>query len=217
MGSLMPPQDLTVDVARRAPVRARQGGGERSCFLTPFDALYAREVASWVRSDRELIWLAPSTPGPLTVQKVLAWGKNRDHCFLFWNGLQDVPIAYAELNKMSERPQTMWIGHFVLDPAHRGRSYGTQFARAMLASAFLACAATDVLLVVFPDNVAAIRCYERAGMAVVGRERKYFETIGEEYGFLRMGMHRARFCRLVAANQMPDKPLPFYTHFNCSN
>jgi hypothetical protein len=89
--------------------------------------------------------------------------------------------------------------------------YGFWFAKALLAAAFVRYAATDVLLVVFPDNLGAIRCYERAGMAVIGREEKYFETTHQRYLFLRMGIKRARYLELAAAGRLPTEPPPFRT------
>jgi ribosomal protein S18 acetylase RimI-like enzyme len=105
----------------------------------------------------------------------------------------------------------MWIGHFVVDPTQRGQSHGFLLAKALLAAAFGQYAATDVLLVVFPENLGAIRCYERAGMVVNGREEKYFETTHRRHCFLRMGINRAKYLRLAAAGRLPTEPLPFHT------
>ncbi|MBN2561849.1 MAG: GNAT family N-acetyltransferase [Phycisphaerae bacterium] len=198
--------DPTVDAANGRAMTAPVSAPARQGLVTPFDALYAPKIASWVQSDEELTWLAPGTRPPLTAHKVMNWGNDRGRRLLFWGGRQDEPIGYSELNNMPGSPRQMWIGHFVLAPAHRGRAYGSQFARALLALAFRECSATDVLLVVFPENVAAIRCYERAGMVVTGRERKYFQATGNEHTFLRMGITRTRYRRLVAVRQLPAEP-----------
>ncbi len=179
--------------------------------LTDFTDDYASFVASWVRSEAELLWLAPGTPPPLTAEKVAAWKQERRERLLLWNGRDDHPIAYAELNDMPHARFQMWIGHFLLNPAHRGRAWGVRFAQALLARAFLECGASDVLLVVFPDNVRAIRCYERAGMIEMGQERKRFKTTGREHLFTRMGINRGRYRRLVAAGKMPADPLPMHS------
>ena len=63
---------------------------------------------------------------------------------------------------------------------------------ALAERAFSHHAATEVLLVVFPDNLSAVRCYERAGMSVQGQERKIFPATGKEHLFLRMGIHISR-------------------------
>lgn len=204
--------DATRRGAERRPAPSPAAGGDSSHLLTLFGPRHADLITSWVRSRQELTWLAPSTTHPLTAAKVLTWGEGRDHRILFWSGRHDTPSGYAELNKMPGRPHQMWIGHFIVDPAHRGLSYGSCFARALLGCAFQQYAALNVLLVVFPDNTAAIQCYKRAGMTVVGRESKYFDTTGEEHEFLRMSINRDQFRRLVAVGQMPARPLPFHRH-----
>jgi hypothetical protein len=102
----------------------------------------------------------------------------------------------------------MWIGHFIVDPRQRGRAWGARFAQALLSHAFIAEAAAKVLLVVFPENRRAIRCYQRAGMLVTGSERKYFESTGRAHQFLRMEIRPARFRRLVSDGVYSGRPTP---------
>lgn len=196
----------TEPTGRQAAV-ARATAPVKPLFLTPFAPSYAEDITSWVRDERELTWLAPGTVPPLTPEKVVAWGKDRDRRLLLWQPGADEPIGYAELNKMPVYAAQMWIGHFVLDPRRRGRSLGHCFAAALLASAFLECAATEVLLVVFPDNRSAIRCYERSGFQVAGQETKFFKTTQREHLFLRMSITATRFYQMAAAGRLPGKPL----------
>ena len=167
-----------------------------TAFLTTFDDAYAQCVTSWVRGQQELLWLAPGTVWPLTADKVMAWGQERRRRFLLWVEDAQRPVGYAELNEMVGRPDQMWIGHFIVDPAQRGTGFGTRFAKELVARAFLDHAASEVLLVVFPDNAGAIRCYERAGMKSMGRERKYFKATACEHYVVRMGISEGRFRRL---------------------
>ncbi|RIK63806.1 MAG: hypothetical protein DCC65_15305 [Planctomycetota bacterium] len=193
---------MTLERATRPP--ARPAGPH----LIPFSEGRAALIASWVRSDAELLWLAPGTPPPLTAEKVLLWGEERRQRLMLRNGRDETPIAYAELNEMPGHRRQMWIGHFLLDPAQRGRSWGVRFAQALLAAAFESQGATDVLLVVFPENERAIRCYERAGFLQLGQERKHFKSTGREHLFTRMGISRSRFRKLTSMGRMPAEPLP---------
>lgn len=176
--------------------------------LSLFEPQYAPLIASWVRSEQELTWLAPGTAPPLTPEKMVAWSKASDRRFMLWpEGLLQ-PISYGELNNMPDRTDQVWIGHFLVDPAHRGRRHGTRFVQALLGCAFQRLGAREVLLVVFPDNVGAIRCYQRVGMTPAGYERKRFEATGREHVFLRMTINASAYRDLVAAGQMPgDLPL----------
>lgn len=177
-------------------------------YFTYFATPYAEAIASWVRNDRELTWLAPGTPAPLTAEKVLAWSKDFTRRLLFWSNTVESSLGYAELNPMPSRGSQMWIGHFVIAPEFRGCSLGYKFASALLSAAFLNHMATSVVLVVFPDNDVAIRCYERVGMIVTGQETKFFDTTQREHVFLRMEITAGRYHNLVAAGRLPSVCLP---------
>lgn len=201
------PANIKGGIAGLVEPAAQETSVSEGEFLSYFDPAYSAHVAAWIRSELELNWLAPGTPWPLTAAKVAAWGEERRERFLLWNGRDDTPIGYAELNEMPKTRDQMWIGHFVLDPACRGQSWGVRFAQALLARAFAERLATDVLLVVIPENLRAIRCYQRAGMINLGQERKHFKSTGREYLFNRMGISRGRFKKLTGQGQMPGTPL----------
>ncbi|MBI5764689.1 MAG: GNAT family N-acetyltransferase [Planctomycetes bacterium] len=177
--------------------------------MLPFTDAHAHDVASWVLNDRELLWLAPGTPPPLTVQKVLSWGLEHRCRMLLSVDDCSTPLGYAELNMMPSRVDQFWIGHFILSPEFRGIGMGYRFAQALLAHAFVKLNACDVLLVVFPENHLAIRCYTRAGFVSLGREHKYFELTGRRHEFLRMGIHVARYRRLVHAGKLSTVPVAY--------
>lgn len=177
--------------------------------LSPFVDACARDVATWIDEDRELLWLAPGTPPPLTAEKVLAWGQERRQRMLLWLNSEPRPVGYAELNEMPSRADQLWVGHFILNPEFRGKGLGFRFAEALLARAFVELGACDVLLVVFPENTPAIRCYERAGFVSLGREHKHFEATGRRHEFLRMGIHVARYRQLVQAGNLSNVPVAY--------
>ena len=197
-----PPGISRQDFRSRRPTP--DDGGWR---LSPFDILYAPSIASWVRSARELTWLAPATPPPLSTAKVVGWKRNGGERLLLWTDATDAPIAYAELNEMPSRPRHLWIGHLLVDPAFRGRGIGQRFVQALLVRAFTELNAREVLLVVVPENRPAIRCYQASGMIVTGQERKTFERVRREFVFIRMAINRRRFNRFVAAGRLPNRPV----------
>ena len=161
-------------------------------FLRRFQDADANYIPAWITSELELTYLAPGTVGPLTPQKIIDWGKDREHRFVLCHPDVNAPFGYSELNRMPNRVDQMWIGHFIVDPTYRGQSLGTRCVSALVERAFSYHAATEVLLVVFPDNLPAVRCYERAGMTAQGQERKIFPATGKEHLFLRMGVHISR-------------------------
>ena len=166
----------------------RPGDPGPACYLARFEPAWAGTVAGWVRSDEELFWLAPATAPPLTAEKVLAWLRtDRDAYLLRW-GQAAEPIGYAELGQMPDTADQMWLGHFVIAPAQRGRGLGGQFMQLLLDAARRRHRARRICLIVFPHNVAAIRCYQRAGLQSSGYERRYFHTTGRHHRLLRMSI-----------------------------
>lgn len=181
-----------LDRELNAPQPAADGPIASLC-LTSFDELYASRVASWVTSTEELLWLAPGTIPPLTPSKVVAWGKERRNRYMLWDIAASEPVGYTELNPMPDTATQMWVGHFLLSPSVRGHSLGTRFAHALLDVAFSRFKTTEVLLVVFPNNAPAIRCYEKVGFEHRGEEYKHFKTTGRTHLLLRMSIDAQRF------------------------
>lgn len=173
-------------IATRFPEPARLG----NLRIRPFEVHRAASVASWIRSDEELFHLAPSTIAPLTAGKVVGWTRGHGHALSLC--LDEAAVGYAELNPMADDPDHYWLGHVIIDPEQRGSGLGSHFVRALLAHAFDTLAARRVSLVVFPDNVAAVRCYHSAGMRRTGFERHRF-------GMLR------RFHRLARFECLPEQ------------
>jgi len=173
-----------------AEVRSERGSDEsrRACHLVRFTKEWAPAIVRWVQSDRELFWLAPATAPPLTAEKVLGWLREDRHAYLLWLGDADQPIGYAELGVMPGEPDQMWLGHCLIAPSHRGCGLGRQFVGLLSRAARRRHAARRLLLVVFPDNAAAIRCYQQEGFSMRGQERRYFETTGRRHRLLRMAL-----------------------------
>ncbi len=180
----------------------------RDLCIAGYSAAHARYVQSWIRSDRELLWLAPATPPPVTAEKVDGWSRADQHRFLLWNAPLNRPVGYAELDFLSPARDQMWIGHFILAPQVRGCGLSLTFASTLLHLAFDRFEAARVLLLVFPDNAAAVRCYTRVGFTADGEERKQFEHDDSVHVLLRMVLDRARYRRLAGSAAIPPRHLP---------
>jgi RimJ/RimL family protein N-acetyltransferase len=155
----------------------------------------AQTVADWVEDDRELLWLAPSTPAPLTAEKVLAWTQERGKPFVMCGEDEEVPLGYAELNPLRNRANHRWIGHIILAPAWRRRGLGVSFIRLLLDHAFHDLRADLVSLIVFPNNRQAIRCYLEAGFKFQEEQYHQFGQPAKSY----------RMLHLVSAPPVPAK------------
>ncbi len=153
--------------------------------LTPFVPAAGEHVASWVRSPAEAYWVAPRTPPPLTADVVRSWsGADRSQWLL--TDPQGRWAGYGEVNVLSGAKREYWLGHLLVDPARRGRGLGLALTTGLLSYAEHTLQARRVVLVVFRENTAAVRCYAAAGLRVEGFERQYFDSYGRTENLLRM-------------------------------
>ncbi len=173
-------------------VYARKG----SSYLAPFDDALAPFVAAWVQDRHELFWLAPKTAPPLTAAKMADWpGPGGCPMLLHRDGSSE-PRGYIELNPMPHESRHLWLGHCLIRPRWRGTGLGREMVQLLLEQAFVHRAAESVSLVVFPDNVCAIRCYRASGFLQVGEQVKFFPTTNRRHCMLVMRITRRQYAVL---------------------
>jgi RimJ/RimL family protein N-acetyltransferase len=171
---------------------------ETTLELRSFGIEFGGTVAGWVRSEAELRWLAPTTVPPLTAAKVVGWTKPTDRPLLMFENGEGVPAGYAELNPLQSQAGQLWLGHVVVDPARRGRGLGKQFSRRLLQAAFADGEVERVVLIVFPDNTAAVRCYRACGFEIACEERHRFRPGQAVCRMLRLEISREGYTRCYA-------------------
>lgn len=154
--------------------------------LRPFHGADADVIVTWVTSPHDTYWLAPRTAPPLTREKVRAWGGPLREQLVLATPDADDAIGYGEVNVLHRNRAEYWLGHIVLDPRERGRGLGVAFTEALLRHAFRRYAAVRVTLVVFEENVPAVRCYRAAGMHDDGHETHFFPAYQRYERLLRL-------------------------------
>lgn len=159
-------------------------------YLAAFDPLIAPMIVSWVQDTHELFWLAPKTIPPLTPAKVVAWPGAYGGPMLLYCKQQAEPIGYVELNPMPGQQGHLWMGHCLVQPERRGAGLGRLMVELLLEKAFSNNGAKIVSLVVFPDNIPAIRCYRTNGFRHMGEQCKYFPSIRRQHCMLEMRLTR---------------------------
>ncbi len=155
--------------------------------FTPADATL---VSAWLADPQDAYWAAPRTRPPITPQRVLAWKRPGHRQYILYDPQRGLAVGYGELNTLRHRSGDYWLGHLVVDPQQRGRGYGLALTRQLIRQAFAHHRARRVLLVVFPENAAAIRCYQRAGMRPDGYELHHFPPYERCEHLLKMVIER---------------------------
>ncbi len=97
----------------------------------------------------------------------------RPHSFLLWEDAR--PVAYAFWFPLGDVAR---VNHVVVDPIERGRGVGAALMRELVTRAKCA-GCTRWTLHVKPDNVRAIRLYERFGMQAVARSTAMWIAWGD--------------------------------------
>lgn len=161
-----------------------------SLTLEAFLPRDAAKVLSWVCGDHDAYLLAPRTPPPLTIRKLLQWSGPGRSAYLLEESSGEA-VGYGELNLLSGPRRQYWLGHLLIDPARRGAGLGRRLTELLLERAFCDRQASRVALVVFEGNDAARRCYLAAGMVEDGYETHYFPHYGRHVRLLRMVATRA--------------------------
>jgi len=167
--------------------------------LVPFDNRFAGAVSRWVTDREQLRLLAPSSSFPLSSERVCCWVKPGGRAFSLFDvtGGQPTidptnvrPLGYGELNPMRGHANHWWIGHVVIDPMRRGEGHGLALTNLLIDEAFNRCDATRISLVVFPENVAAARCYQKAGFNLIGEEHHRFGDSAQRHRLHRFELLR---------------------------
>lgn len=145
--------------------------------LLAFESWFAPLVLSWVRDDKELFWIAPKTPPPLTVEKIIDWPNKGSQPMILFHHNEELPLGYCELNALPSSRRQLWLGHCIIRPDRRGQGLGRHMVEMTLEMAFHRQRAKQVSLVVFPENEAAVTCYQAAGFRHAGHQRRNFPTV----------------------------------------
>jgi RimJ/RimL family protein N-acetyltransferase len=185
------PQPLVAEPFDRRVVADRGKYLDDGWRLTPFQPWHAPTIARWVQTEQQLRWLAPSTHPPLTAEKILGWKKPGGSAFVLVKGGEGPPWGYGEINPMRKGGEYLWLGHIIVRPDQRGRGMGSILLRALLVEVFERRNATRVALIVFPDNLAALRCYRRVGFSLSGEEIHQFDSAGPTHRLLRLEITRS--------------------------
>ena len=172
----------------------------------------AEHLVRWTRTSRDLHWLAPGTTPPLSVEKIMAWQRPAGEALVLCEAKAVAPLAYGEIHPMRTEPGDFWLGHVVVRPRDRQRGVGGYFVGRLLDRAFRHRGAGRVVLIVFPDNEPARRCYERRGFTLINEEYHRFGESPTPDRLLRFELTRARYesMRLGGATT-PPPPRPRHT------
>ena len=102
----------------------------------------------------------------------------------------DRVIGFIELDGLNWAARSGWVGIGIGDSEYRGKGYGTEAMRLLLAYAFTWLNLNRVNLNVFAYNTRAIRSYEKCGFRYEGTEREVIFKEDKRWDLIDMGILR---------------------------
>ena len=140
--------------------------------LGPLRQDIASDIARWL--DPETIRTLEISPLPWTPERVHDWMAQvrsaSDECwFLTYTRDPLRPMGIAGLDHIDFRDRTGEYNLVIGEKDARGKGYGSEITRLVLDYAFTVLGLHNVWLRVYEYNLAAIRVYEKAGFAHIGR------------------------------------------------
>jgi len=155
----------------------------------------------WITDPEVALHLGLTHP-PRTVGEERAWIArvltDPDHLRMFV--IEDEagrPIGTSTLRGIEPEEGTAFFGILIGEKELWDRGYGTAATQATLALAFQELGLREVRLSCYSRNQRALRCYEKAGFELTGREGSWQPEGGAD---LRMSITRQRWEQLQPAN-----------------
>jgi len=137
------------------------------------------QYSSAVSSKSDLDWLFEPSRGVQRYAIVLLDG--------------DALIGSVSLHDINSINRTAFIGIFIGEEENRGKGYGAEAIRLLLAYGFKTMNLNNIMLSVHADNFAGISCYKKVGFREAGRRREWVFKDGEYVDVIYMDMLAREF------------------------
>lgn len=105
----------------------------------------------------------------------------------------DVLLGSISIHNIDHLNRNAFIGIFIGEEKHRGKGYGAEAIRLILAYGFKTLNLRNIMLTVHADNYAGIACYKKVGFREVGRLPEWIFKDGQYIDKLYMGVSVREF------------------------
>jgi RimJ/RimL family protein N-acetyltransferase len=156
-------------------------------MLIPYSPSYFPVLRSWINDPYLLFQCAgPDFSFPLNEEQILQYQNRHPDRRLYLGVRNDqMPFAFGEIIPQSVgsvRLARLLVG----EAGSRGKGWGESFVKELLAEAKANFKAHTIDLFVLRENLAAIRCYSKAGFSLVEVEGLVLPHGGKTYQVLKM-------------------------------
>ena len=106
---------------------------------------------------------------PITVEQIINRLETLPNVIFFTIMKEDKIAGFAELSVCDEKDKIGLISRFILGKQYQGKGIGSEALKYMIDYVLLEIKMDKVSLLVFEDNISAIKCYEKAGFLTTNR------------------------------------------------
>lgn len=106
---------------------------------------------------------------PITVEQIINRLETLPNVIFFTIIKEDKIVGFAELSVRDEKDKKGLISRFILGKQYQGKGIGAEALKYMIDYALLEMKMAKVSLLVYEDNISAIKCYEKAGFLTTNR------------------------------------------------
>jgi RimJ/RimL family protein N-acetyltransferase len=162
--------------------------------LVPFDL--EKELHYWEEWDQDSEYKRLLDDSPV---RQMAGSLAKEHfeesngsgaLFMVHTMADDQVIGFIELDGFDWAARSGWVGIGIGNPDYRGKGYGTEAMKLLLAYAFSGLNLNRVNLNVFSYNERAIRSYEKCGFKYEGTQREVIYKEDQRWDMIDMGILR---------------------------
>ena len=152
-----------------------------SIILLPFETTDFHRLIQWIPSEEALmLWSGPFFTYPLDENQLeiyLTSGLQNPPLRKIYKAIDEMSdevIGHIELNNIDSRNLAGTISKVLVgNPINRGKGYGAQMVRELLAIGFDVMHLHRLSLIVFDFNNPAIKAYKKVGFTIEGHLRDY--------------------------------------------
>jgi RimJ/RimL family protein N-acetyltransferase len=146
------------------------------CYLSPCILADAEHWARWENDFDVALPLGDEAYQICSLEKAREFVaeaiSHQSPVFTIVENENDRPIGRGVLFNINHVDRKAMLGILIGEADYRGRGYGTEAVQLLLQYAFNLLNLNSVSLGVFEFNPAALRCYEKVGFKIIGRQRQ---------------------------------------------
>ena len=166
--------------------------------LRPIEPYDVPLLLRWINGSAALEWLQPRLP--LTQRQEQAWAARaatdpQMPTFIIQT-LRGVDIGVLGLQLESNRGI---FGIAIHEPRYWSQGYGQDAVQVMVDAAFRVLPLQRIELLVLPQNLRALRCYEKAGFTREGLLRRYIYNRGKAQDMIIMSILHSEWTQRLPA------------------